>query len=206
MKKVFLRTAAIASIAAAAFMAGPAQAADGTLTITGKIKSLTCTIGVTGDSDVTSGVGNLITVPLGTFSTGTANLGGTGSYLGGKNFMVNLTGCTAPDSGKGLTLSFDTSSPNIDSSSGHLKNSLTTGAALNLVAVVRATVGGTPPTGGAAGTTPIDFRAGPGSNNMPKGTNGANTAAFNFLVQFRTTGTVTAGDFQTSIPFAVDMK
>ncbi len=204
MKKVFLRTAAIASAAAAAFVAGSAQAADGTLTITGKVKSLTCAIGVEGGG-ATLGGGNLITVPLGTFSTGTANLGGTGSYLGGNNFVVKLTGCTAPDSGKGVTLSFDTSSPSIDGPSGHLKNSLTTGAG-NLVAVVRATAGVTLPTGGATGTTPIDFRAGPGNNNMPKGANGATNADFNFLVQFLVTGTVTAGDFQTSIPFAVDMK
>lgn len=200
MKKVFLRTAAIASIATVAFMAGPAQAADGTLTITGKIKSLTCTIGVNGD-DVTLGGSNLITVQLGAFSTGAANLGGPGSFFGGKNFVVNLTGCTAPDTGKGLTLSFDRNSPSIHTS-GYLQNTLTSGHATGLLAVVRATLG-TPPT---TSTIPIKFDESPGSNNMPKGINGVNNASFYFLVQFLVTGTVTVGDFQTSIPFIVDMK
>lgn len=80
MNKTLLSTALVAAFAAAAF-APSAQAAGGTITISGKVVADTCVVDVNGGA----------TVVLPTVTT--ADLSSVGAVAGATNFNLGLTGC-----------------------------------------------------------------------------------------------------------------
>lgn len=108
MKKIVLG-AALAAIVGA--MSLSAQAADGTITITGEVTDSTCSIAPIG-----GGTGNNVTVNLGKFGQGALK---AGSHTVAKPLSFKIVGggsCTAGNA----TISFDPR--NIDPSNGHLMN------------------------------------------------------------------------------------
>jgi major type 1 subunit fimbrin (pilin) len=111
MNKTLLSTALVAVIAATAF-APSAQAAGGTITISGKVLADTCVVAVNGGS----------TVALPTVMTGALNT--VGAVAGATNFDVGLTGCDSNTSS--ATMAF--SGGNINSSTGNLNNTAVGGS------------------------------------------------------------------------------
>jgi major type 1 subunit fimbrin (pilin) len=130
MKKTLLSTALVAVIAATAF-APTAQAANsGTITISGKVLSDTCTVNVNNNATVT-----LPTVMTNSLST-------VGSTAGTTGFTIGLTGCDTNTTSAAMTFS----GSNIDAGTGNLKNTVSGGSnvqvqLLNGASVINASSG-----------------------------------------------------------------
>lgn len=121
MKKTLLSAALIAAVATIGFVP-KANAADGTITFSGKVLSSTCTV-----SNASSGVVavTLPDVPATAFT-------GAGSTAGAKSFSLTLTGCPTTPSGVQVGAAFGGTS--IDSAhAGTILNS--TGATFSNVNV-----------------------------------------------------------------------
>ncbi|WP_233840802.1 hypothetical protein [Dyella sp. 2HG41-7] len=111
MKKTLMTAAVIAGFGIAAFASTSALAAStGTINFSGKVFADTCTVNVNGGSTVT-----LPPVMVSAFG-GAAN-----TVAGATNFNVALTGCDTNIS----TAQMAFSGTNVDTTSGNLKNSLT---------------------------------------------------------------------------------
>jgi major type 1 subunit fimbrin (pilin) len=110
MNKTLLSTALVAVVAAIGF-APTAQAAGGTITISGKVLSDTCVVAVNGGS----------TVALPTVMT--ADLNTVGAVAGAINFTVGLTGCDTNTAS--ATMAF--SGANINAN-GNLDNTAVSGS------------------------------------------------------------------------------
>jgi major type 1 subunit fimbrin (pilin) len=111
MNKTLLSTALVAVMAATAF-APTAQAAGGTITVTGKVLTDTCVVSVNGGSTVV-----LPTVMSSSLST-------IGSVAGATAFTVGLTGCDTNTAS--ATMAF--SGSNINASTGNLNNTAASGS------------------------------------------------------------------------------
>ena len=141
MNKTLLATALVAVIAATAF-APTAQAANsGTITISGKVLSDTCTVSVNNGS----------TVALPTVMT--ASLGTVGATAGTTPFTIALSGCDANTTSAAMSFS----GANIDAGTGNLKNTVAGGSnvqvqLLNGASVINASSGTNAPT-----ITPLIF-------------------------------------------------
>lgn len=135
MNKTLLATALVAVIAATAF-APTAQAANsGTITISGKVLSDTCTVSVN----------NGATVALPTVMT--ASLGTVGATAGTTPFTIALSGCDANTTSAAMSFS----GANIDAGTGNLKNTIAGGSnvqvqLLNGASVINASSGTNAPT------------------------------------------------------------
>jgi major type 1 subunit fimbrin (pilin) len=135
MNKTLLATALVAVIAATAF-APTAQAANsGTITISGKVLSDTCTVSVNNGS----------TVALPTVMT--ASLGTVGATAGTTPFTIALSGCDANTTSAAMSFS----GANIDAGTGNLKNTVAGGSnvqvqLLNGASVINASSGTNAPT------------------------------------------------------------
>ncbi len=123
MNKTLLSTALVAVVAAIGF-APTAQAAGGTINITGKVLSDTCVVAVNGGA----------TVVLPVVMTSTLNT--VGAVAGATNFNVGLTGCDANTTS--ATMGF--SGGNINASTGNLDNAAPSGSNVQ----VQLLNGGTP--------------------------------------------------------------
>lgn len=130
MNKTLLSTALVAVMAATAF-APTAQAANtGTITISGKVLSDTCTVAVNGGATVV-----LPTVMTNSLST-------VGSSTGTTPFNVALSGCDTNTTSASMAFS----GSNIDSTTGNLKNTVSGGSnvqvqLLNGLSVINASSG-----------------------------------------------------------------
>lgn len=111
MNKTLLSAALVAVVAAIGF-APTAQAAGGTITISGKVLADTCVVAVNGGS----------TVALPTVMTGALNT--VGAVAGATNFTVGLTGCDTNTTS--ATMAF--SGSNINSGTGNLDNTAPSGS------------------------------------------------------------------------------
>jgi len=112
MNKTLLSTALVAVIAATAFAPAAQAANTGTITISGKVLSDTCTVAVNGGA----------TVALPTVMT--ASLGTVGATAGTTPFTVALTGCDTNTT----TAAMSFSGSNIDAGTGNLKNTVVGGS------------------------------------------------------------------------------
>jgi major type 1 subunit fimbrin (pilin) len=111
MSKRLLSTA-LAAVIATAGLASTAQAAGGTINISGKVINDTCL--------VTVNKGGTVTLPVVTAASFTA----VGSVAGTTSFPVELTGCD----GNIASAQMKFSGGNIDSSTGNLKNTVSGGS------------------------------------------------------------------------------
>ncbi len=110
MKKTLLSAALVAGLTIFVPQIASA-AADGTITISGKVLSATCTVSVNG--------GSTVVMP----AVMATDLAGKGTVAGGTPFTVGLTGCDKNSTS--ATMKF--SGGNIDSASGNLNNTVATG-------------------------------------------------------------------------------
>ncbi len=111
MNKTLLSTALVAVMAAAAF-APTAQAAGGTINISGKVLTDTCVVSVNGGS----------TVVLPTVMSSSLNT--VGAVAGATPFSVGLTGCDTNTTS--ATMAF--SGSNINTTTGNLNNTAASGS------------------------------------------------------------------------------
>ncbi|HEH8398677.1 TPA: type 1 fimbrial protein [Pseudomonas aeruginosa] len=165
-----MHTNILAAAVLLATSAPAAFAADGTLTINGKITAQTCTISGNGG-------GKDFTVTLPTISN--SALPAVGATAGRTPFNIALSACT-PNSGNVLVY-FEPGS-NASSSTGNLHNTATGGAANVQVSLLNGDM------------TKINMNNGQATqNSKPVAlTNGA--ATLNYYAQYVSTGAVTAGD------------
>lgn len=184
MNKTFLFTAIVGVFAAAIT---PAFAGDGTISFTGKIEDVTCT--VTGGSGTDAGAQDF-TVTLPTVQT--TVLAADGQRAGAKPFSVVIggsgeSGCT---DGKIAKLWWETAqSPNIDSATGNLKNTAASGAGNVQVGLSN------------SGGTPINLWL---NDNPSTATIASNTATLNYTAEYVATGgAATAGDVTSSVVYSV---
>ena len=111
MNKTLLSSALVAVMAAVAF-APTAQAASGTITVTGKVLTDTCVVSVNGGS----------TVVLPTVMTSSLNT--VGAVAGATGFTVGLSGCDTNTTS--ATMAF--TGANINSTTGNLNNTAALGS------------------------------------------------------------------------------
>src|SRR3546814_1929097 len=111
MIKTLLSTALVAVVAAIGF-APTAQAASGTITISGKVLADTCTVAVNN--------GSTVVLPV----VMTSALNTVGAVAGATNFDVDLSGCDTNTTS--ATMAF--SGGNINSTTGNLDNAAVGGS------------------------------------------------------------------------------
>lgn len=111
MNKTLLSTALVAVVAAIGFVP-TAQAAGGTINITGKVLSDTCIVAVNG--------GSTVVLPV----VMTSTLGSVGAVAGTTSFNVGLTGCDANTTS--ATMAF--SGGSINTTTGNLDNTAPSGS------------------------------------------------------------------------------
>jgi major type 1 subunit fimbrin (pilin) len=129
MKHIKLASALVVAMGIAAVgVASAAASTGGTITFTGAVTDQTCT--VTGGAGTNGGTGNF-TVALDPVPA--SALAAAGETTGNKPFQIIIggPGQTTCQEGKVATLSFQTSSPQIDPATGALKNALS-GQATNV--------------------------------------------------------------------------
>ncbi|OOG65466.1 hypothetical protein B0E46_03735 [Rhodanobacter sp. B04] len=196
MNKTLLSAALIAGFGVAALAPQAARAADGTINITGKVISGTCTVAV-------NGANANVVLPNVQASALTA---GSAYTTGAKGFSVALTGCPASPTGLSIGLGFQTT--NADTATGTLKNTGVTNMDVQLMYTTSATGTATAPatTGGTA--VVLDGATVTGAVNMGAGP--ATSAYYNFYAMYyplaawsATTGT---GAVSTSAQFNVSYQ
>jgi major type 1 subunit fimbrin (pilin) len=186
MQKRISVAAAIMSGAVIALSSTIAQAADGTITITGVITDTTCSIngkatGTSADIAVT-----LPTVTAGSLSAagataGTSNLG---------DIKLTLSGCTG--TATKAVARFE-NGPTVDQSSGNLVNKAATTPASNLqVRLLNASM------------QPINILTNANNDLAANGATIASGAAtLNYFAQYYATGKATAGNVNTSAQYTM---
>lgn len=171
----------IALLAAAGFMSTSALAADGTITFTGEIKDVTCTI---------NGGGADFAVALPPVQA--SALANAGDVAGARPFNITLGGsdATCPNGTKAQIL-FDAGSLNIDPSTGNLKNMAASGADFVEIEIVD-----------AIARAPINLLAGTATTEVEVA---GLTAVMPFVAQYKAMagGVVTAGPVESSIEYTV---
>jgi major type 1 subunit fimbrin (pilin) len=180
----------IALLAASGFIGAPAFAVDGTITITGQIKGLTCS--VSGGPGTTPGTNPgdfgvaLLPVQVSALAAG-------GAVAGAKPFSIALgTGdIPCPDGTKAAIL-FDTTSAAINPATGNLKNMATATPAGNVEVQIL-------DSGNA--NAAVDLRSGTATSEVLAA---GGTALLPFQAEYKATGTgASAGRVDTSVRYTV---
>lgn len=178
MKKTLLGTAIALTVSA---MSLPVNAADGTITINGKLTQATCTVKINnGTPDA------VITLP----SLSTGALTTAGQTAGRTAFTVNLTGCTPAT---GSVRAYFEHGPTVDAATGRLNNTAASGAQ-NVQVELRDNnenalyIGNT------------SQRANPAASL----TNGA--ADLIYSAYYYATGAAKAGELATSVTYSIDYQ
>lgn len=110
------------------FSSAAATANDGTITFEGKIEDATCLISGGDETNQDQGPNFKVTLP----KVSTTALAASGEFAGDTPFYINLSGENCPN-GKIANVIFERAqSTNIDSATGYLKNTETTGGAKNV--------------------------------------------------------------------------
>jgi major type 1 subunit fimbrin (pilin) len=186
-----IKLASAAAIALGLAIAGSASAqtsAGGTITFTGSVADATCT--VSGGAGTNGGTGNFI-VALDQVTPG--DFAAAGATAGPKPFSVQIgaPGQTSCVNGSIGTMSFLTSSPQIDAANGNLKNALTGEATNTEIQLLDGTT-----------QAPINLASGSYSVASPAVAN--NTATIPFVAQYYADGGIpTAGLVSTSVVYKV---
>ncbi|WP_165418486.1 fimbrial protein [Dyella amyloliquefaciens] len=185
MKKLLLSAVLAASFGAVALAPQSAQAADGTITVSGTVASTTCTI--TGSA----GVGSAVTVQLPTVSTSAFS---TSNVAGRTAFQLNLASCDPSLASKTAVSFFD--GANIQSD-GNLKN-----------------IAATNPAGGVeVQLLNADDASAIVLNNLTTATQNShgatitgNAATLKYFAQYYKSGTVGAGSVNTTVNFTINYQ
>lgn len=165
-----------------------AAAADGTITFSGNISTVTCTVK---GGDNTDGGASDFTVGLPSVST--TALKAAGESAGDTRFSVVIggagqTGCT---NGKVARLRFETTTQTIDAANGgRLKNTAAGGASNVLVGLLN------------KGNAPINLSNDAGIEGSKEQIAG-NTATLLYTAQYYATAPATAGDVNTFVNYSV---
>lgn len=180
----------IALLAAAGCIGAPAFAVDGTITITGEIKGLTCSI--SGGPGTTPGAGGDFSVAL--LPVQVTALAATGAVAAAKPFSIMLGtggGATCPDGTKAAIL-FDTTSAGINPATGNLKNLAATDPAANVEVQILDSGNSNAPVNLGSGTATTEVVASGGTATLP------------FQAQYIATGGAAgAGQVDTSVRYTV---
>jgi len=161
-----------------------ANAADGTISFTGKVTDKTCTIATTGGGNFAV---NLPTVSKSSLAT-------AGAVAGRTPFSISLTQCTA-----GNVATYFEPGSTVDSGTGRLNNQTTSGASGGASNVQLQLLGDN------AQFLPIKAAgAGQPQSNSQWATVGANGAAnLTYYVEYIATGAATAGDVTSNIKYTI---
>lgn len=179
MQKKLLGTVIALTVSA---MALPASAADGTITINGKLTQQTCTVKIDGGSaDAT------VSLP----SLSTSTLDTAGKLAGRTAFIMNLSGCM-PATG-GVRAYFE-HGPTVDAATGRLNNTISSGAK-NVQIQLR-------------DEQENDVHVGNTSqrNNPATAISSAGKADLLYSAYYYATGKATAGDLATSVTYSLDYQ
>ncbi|RWR02352.1 fimbrial protein [[Pantoea] beijingensis] len=178
MKKVLLSTLVVMAMGSTS-----AMAANGTITINGKLTSATCTVKIddsaTGDAVVT-----LPTIP-------TSMLVEKGDTAGATNFTMKLTNCT-PTSGK--VRAFFEAGADVDASTGRLNNALKTKDAKNVQVELR-------------NEADDVVQAGNTNQRKNKATDlSSGAATLSYSARYYATGATEPGDLQSAVTYSIDYE
>ncbi|MBK0012739.1 fimbrial protein [Stenotrophomonas sp. S41] len=154
-----------------------ANAADGTITFTGKVNAKTCEINAGSSKDFTVNL-----PPVGTTALKTA-----GDVAGRTAFSINLTNCSA-----GKVATYFEPGVTVDSSTGNLVNTATGGA--SNVQLQLLTANGSVVKVSGTGT----LQAGTWTDVADKG-----AAKLDYAAQYFATGQSTAGDVASSVKYTI---
>lgn len=174
LSRLVLATAIAAASAAVAF-APQANAADGTITITGKVIDTTC--------QVTNGTNGNISVTLPVVQT--SQLASDGTTAGDTGFSLVLSDC--PTTPSGIEVGAQLSSANVNTTTGNLTNN--GGSASNVEVRLLDKDG-----------TPIDVSSTPTTDST---TLTGSTAELDYTAQYYATGTATAGDVTATAEYTL---
>lgn len=173
MKKIILAASALALGSVAA------HAADGTVTINGKVTDQTCKVSAN-SKDIT------VTLP----TVGVGSLATAGTTAGRTPFTINLENCKAGD----VSAFFETGG-NVDAASGRLNN---TGTAGNVQVQLLSDSSVVIPVLANAAQAPVTTKA-----TVAKD---ADSAALNYYAEYYATGAATAGDVATSVKYTINYQ
>lgn len=173
MKKIILAASALALGSVAA------HAADGTVTINGKVTDQTCKVSAN-SKDIT------VTLP----TVGVGSLATAGTTAGRTPFTINLENCKAGD----VSAFFETGG-NVDAASGRLNN---TGNASNVQVQLLSDSSVVIPVLANAAQAPVTTKA-----TVAKD---ADSAALNYYAEYYATGAAKAGDVATSVQYTINYQ
>lgn len=173
MKKIILAASALALGSVAA------HAADGTVTINGKVTDQTCKVSAN-SKDIT------VTLP----TVGVGSLATAGTTAGRTPFTINLENCKA-----GQVSAFFETGGNVDAASGRLNN---TGNASNVQVQLLSDSSVVIPVLANAAQAPVTTKA-----TVAKD---ADSAALNYYAEYYATGAATAGDVATSVKYTINYQ
>lgn len=195
MNKTLLSAALIAGFGIAAFAPQAARAADGTINITGKVISGTCTVAV-------NGANANVVLPNVQASALTA---GSAYTTGAKGFSVALTNCPASPTGLSIGLGFQTT--NADTITGTLKNTGVTNMDVQLMFTASGTGAATAPA--ITGGTAVALDGATVTGAVPMGATPATSAFYNFYAMYYPLSswtTASTGIVSTSAQFNVSYQ
>lgn len=173
MKKIILAASALALGSVAA------HAADGTVTINGKVTDQTCKVSAN-SKDIT------VTLP----TVGVGSLASAGTTAGRTPFTINLENCKA-----GQVSAFFETGGNVDAASGRLNN---TGNASNVQVQLLSDSSVVIPVLANAAQAPVTTKA-----TVAKD---ADSAALNYYAEYYATGAAKAGDVATSVQYTINYQ
>lgn len=173
MKKIILAASALALGSVAA------HAADGTVTINGKVTDQTCKVSAN-SKDIT------VTLP----TVGVGSLATAGTTAGRTPFTINLENCKA-----GQVSAFFETGGNVDAASGRLNN---TGGASNVQVQLLSDSSVVIPVLANAAQAPVTTKA-----TVAKD---ADSAALNYYAEYYATGAATAGNVATSVKYTINYQ
>lgn len=185
MSKRLLSAALAASLGVAAFSASAATG-NGTITISGRITSASCTVSVNGS-------GNNATVTLPTVQTTDLATAGTATGYTAVSFV--LTGCSAGSGTQTQVRPYFEQGPTTDLSTGFLKNGTAAGSATNVEVMLSST---------ADTTGKLDLSKGPGAQGVTAATLASNPTFTYYAAYIANGGAATAGAVSTSVQYTLD--
>jgi major type 1 subunit fimbrin (pilin) len=188
MKKLILSAAMVAGLGALA-VTQSAAAADGTITFTGNVSSVTCTVhgGAPGSANGNFTV-NLPNVASSAFAGGVGTVAGATPY----NIYVGAAGEAGCVDGTVVSVHYEPTSPRVDTTTGNLALDPVTGAATGVQLQLL----------NGADKSVINLANAPDSAQT---TVANNQATLPFYVQYvSTAASVTAGPADSSVLYSVD--
>ncbi|PNS11304.1 fimbrial protein [Mixta theicola] len=180
MQKTLLGTAIALTVSVLAL---PVSAADGTITINGKLTQQTCTV------KINNGTADAV-ISLPTLST--SALDAAKKVAGRTAFTMNLTGCT-PASGS--VRAYFEHGPTVDAASGRLNNMQTTDAAKNVQIQLRDNDENDVYVGNTSQRT-----------NPATDVSAAGTADLLYSAYYYATAPAEAGGLATSVTYSIDYQ